>query len=420
MQHSEHYDTIVIGGGASGMMAAGVLAMRGKKVLILEKNRKIGEKLGITGGGRCNITNAEYDVHAMLDNYGAAKPFLYSPFSQFGVESTFKFFEDRKLPIVVEARKRAFPKSQKATDVVKVMHKFASGKENKPFGNVTIKTGSPVTKMMTADGKITGVKSHRETFTADTYVLSVGGASRPETGSTGDGFKWLADIGHTVKTPSPNIVPLRVSDRWVNKLSGTSLSFMKITFFCDGAREFSKEGKILFTHFGLSGPLILNSAREVGELLKSGVVTATIDCYPDTDLGALDKKILKIFDENKNRDFKNILSEITPIGLSEVLIDLKVVADPNVKVHSISKEDRKKIVHILKALPLTVDGLMGMDRAVVSDGGVILEEVDTKTMRSKVFPNLFFTGDILNINRPSGGFSLQLCWTTGWVAGQNA
>lgn len=414
MPHTEHYDVLVMGGGASGMMAAGVAAMRGKKVLILEKNRTIGEKLGITGGGRCNITNAEFDIHELLAHYGDAKPFLYSPFAQFGVQSTFDFFEARNCPIVVEARKRAFPKSQKATDVVRVMHKFVTGP------NVTIKTGHAVSEMLRDGNKISGVRAQGKLFTADSYIISVGGASRPETGSTGDGFKWLTDLGHTVKQPSPNIVPLRVNDTWVHNLSGTSLSFMKITFFADGKKAFSKEGKILFTHFGLSGPLILNSAKQVSDLLEWSKVTATIDCYPDTDLGALDKKIVKIFDENKNRDFKNMVKEIVPEGLSTVLLDLHVLPDPNIKVHSISKEDRKKIVNILKTLPLTVAGLMGMDRAVVSDGGVTLEEVDTKTMRSKVFPNLYFTGDILHINRPSGGYSLQLCWTTGWVAGQNA
>jgi predicted Rossmann fold flavoprotein len=414
MENNTHYDVIVMGGGASGMMAAGAASMRGKKVLILEKNRVIGEKLGITGGGRCNITNAEFDIHEMLAHYGDAKPFLYSPFAQFGVQSTFDFFEARNCPIVVEARKRAFPKSQKATDVVRVMHKFVTNP------HVTIKTGHSVSEIIRKDNKIVGVRAKGTLFTADSYIISVGGASHPETGSTGDGFKWLADIGHTVKKPSPNIVPLRVDDEWVHNLSGTSLSFMKITFFADGKKAFSKEGKILFTHFGLSGPLILNSAKQVADLLEWSKVTATIDCYPDTDLGALDKKILKIFDDNKNRDFKNILKDIVPEGLSTVLTDLKIIADPTTKVHSISKEDRKKIVHTLKALPLTVAGLMGMDRAVVSDGGVTLEEVDTKTMRSKVFSNLLFTGDILHINRPSGGFSLQLCWTTGWVAGQNA
>ncbi len=413
MKFKEHYDVIVIGGGASGMMAAGVAAERGKSVLILEKNQKIGEKLGITGGGRCNITNAEYDIHAMLSNYGKAKPFLYSAFAQFGVEDTFKFFESRGMEIVVEARKRAFPKSQRALDVVNLMKKFIK----KP--NVKILTGYPVTKILTSDGKISGVKVHRTTFTADNYILSVGGASHPETGSTGDGFKWLEEIGHKVSKPSPDIVPLKSSDKWVHNLSGTSLSFMKITFYVDGVKAFSKEGKILFTHFGLSGPLILNSAKQVSELLKSGEVTAKIDCYPDTDLGTLDKKILKTFDDNKNKEYRNILKAITPAGMSDVLLNFRIVPTLDTKVHSISKEQRRKIAELLKNLPVKIDGLMGMDRAVVSDGGVVLEEVDMKTMRSKVFPNLFFTGDILHINRPSGGFSLQLCWTTGYIAGQN-
>ena len=407
-------DLIVVGGGASGLMASGCASELGKNVLLLEKNKKVGEKLRITGGGRCNVTNAEEDVRKFLSHYGKAEQFLYSSFSQFGVEDTFKFFEERGLPLVVQARKRAFPKTEKAEDVLKVMEKYASSK------NVEIRTYSPVTKVYKQDDRIVAVSSGKQKYFAKEFIFAVGSMSHPETGSTGDGFKWLKDLGHTVQKPTPNIVPISVDEKWVKALAGVSLSFMKITFFLDGKKSFSKTGKILFTHFGLSGPLILNSASKVDDLLHGGVVTAEVDAYPHTDLGALDRKIVAVFDKNKNKAFKNIISEFAPEGTQKGLTLLFAEhLDINKKVHSISKEERKMFVRLLKFLPITVTGLMGFDRAVIADGGVSISEIDMKTLRSKKISNLFITGDLLHINRPSGGFSLQLCWTTGYVAGSN-
>lgn len=396
------------------MMAAGRAGERGRKVLLLEKNKKLGEKLKITGGGRCNITNATYDIRAMLANYGDSEQFLYSPFAQFGVKDTFTFFESRGLPLVVEARDRAFPKTEKAEDVFAVMEEYM--RNNK----VVVRTGCSVKKLIVENGKIVGVQTKTEKIYADSVVLATGGSSHPETGSTADGFSWLSNVGHKVSAPSPDVVPLAAAEKWIKDLSGTSLSFMKISFYLDGVRKFSKLGKVLFTHFGLSGPLILNSAKEVGALLRAGVVTATIDAYPDTDLGALDNRLVNIFEKNKNKDLKNITQEFMPDGMEETIFTIFPELDGSKKVHSISKEERKKIVHVLKALPVTITNLMGFDRAVVADGGVALEEIDMKTMRSKLYGNLYVTGDLLNINRKSGGFSLQLCWTTGFVAGSNA
>ncbi len=410
----EHYDVIVIGGGSSGLMAAGRAGQMGKKVLLLEKNPKLGEKLKITGGGRCNITNAEEDVHALLKNYDKSAPFLYSPFSQFGMKDTFSFFESRGLPLVVEARKRAFPATQKAFDVFKVLEKYLRD------GHVTVKTSSPVVKIATEEGKIRGVIAGGNEYQATSFIVATGGVSHPETGSTGDGFKWLKDLGHTIQNPTPDIVPLAVKDSWIKSLAGVSLSFMKITFYVGGVKQFSKTGKILFTHFGLSGPLILNSAKRVGDLLHKGDVTATIDAFPDTDHGALEDRMIKLFDSHKNKTLKNVFKEIAPDGTSLALLSLVKTIDADTKVHSITKEERKKLVDLLKALPVSIKGLMGYDRAVISDGGIDLKEVDMKTMRSKKIDNLFVTGDLLHIQRPSGGFSLQLCWTTGYIAGTNA
>ena len=410
----EHYDVIVIGGGASGMMAAGRAAERSKRVLLLEKNEKLGAKLAISGGGRCNILNKEEDVRALLKNYGDAEHFLYSPFATFGMPETVSFFESLGLPIVVQARKRAFPHTERAIDVVRTMEKYVKK------GMVTIKTATKVSRIVTSATAITHILAGKAQYSATSYILATGGMSHPETGSTGDGFKWLKALGHTVVTPTPTIVPLSVKEAWVHALSGVSLSFMKITFFANKEKAFSKTGKVLFTHFGLSGPLILNAAAEVAELLRYGsIVTATIDTYPDTDLGALEERLVTVFDANKNKMLKNIFDHIVPPGMKDILGTLFKKIDPETKVHSITKTQRRTIAETLKALPLTITGLMGYDRAVVADGGIPLTELDMKTMRSHVLSNLFITGDLLHINRPSGGFSLQLCWTTGYIAGNN-
>ena len=269
-------------------------------------------------------------------------------------------------------------------------------------------------------GVIESVETTQGTFSGKSFIFATGGVSHPETGSTGDGFSWLRDLGHTVKDPTPTIVPLAVSDTWVKVLAGVSLSFMKISFYLDGKRQFTKTGKVLFTHFGLSGPLILNSAAEVGEMLMNGEVTATIDAYPDTDLGAVDDRVVRVFDANKNKELKTVIRELVPHGMSKGMELLLSEMDLTTPVHSVTREDRRKIVDLLKALPVTITGLMGNDRAVAADGGIVLEEIDMRTMKSKLFENLFVTGDLLHINRPSGGYSLQLCWTTGYVAGNNS
>lgn len=407
------WDVVIIGGGASGMMTGAVASSLGKQVLILDKNKSLGEKLKITGGGRCNITNAEYDIHKLLSHYGASKDFLYSPFAKFGVKDTFSYFEDRGLPLVVQARNRAFPHTEKAYDVYAVLEKELV--KNK----VAIQSKCIVKKIIKSGDIISHVETNQGAIYGKSFVVATGGMSHPETGSTGDGFNFLSELGHEVRDATPTIVPLEVRDAWVKSLPGISLSFMKITFFSDGKKAFSKTGKVLFTHFGLSGPLILNSSSKVASLLESGDVEAYIDAFPDTNLGSLETQIIKIFDANKNKILRTAFKEIAPEGTAKAIETLLPDINFEGKVHSVTKEERKKIVHLLKALPVTITNLMGYDRAVVADGGVSLTEIDTKTMRSKLFQNLYVTGDLLDINRPSGGFSLQLCWTTGFVAGSS-
>ena len=408
------YDLIVVGGGASGMMAAGRAAERGLRVLLLEKNARLGEKLRISGGGRCNITNAEENIKIFLEKYGKAEKYLYPLSARFGVRETFSFFESRGLPLKVEAQKRVFPQSEKATDVVAVLETYLQG------GGVDILYRSPVTKVLAEGNMIRGVQCGDTQYTADEYVFATGSVSHPETGSTGDGFRWLAKLGHTIASPTPLIVPIAVQEKWLKALRGVTLKGIKIHFDVHNKKQFSILGNVLCTHFGLSGPTILNSAHRIADLLHAGTVTARIDTYPERDLGSLEKNIIALFNEHKNKAFKNILKECIPAGTEK---GMKVLLAPHIdlekKVHSITKAERKYVVQTLKALPLTITGLMGFDRAVVADGGVVLEEVDWKTMRSKKIQNLLLTGDLLHVNRPSGGYSLQLCWATGYVAGSN-
>lgn len=409
------YNCIIIGGGASGLMAAIVAARRGRRVLVLEKNSAVGQKLAITGGGRCNITNVQSDRHVLLANYGAASKFLFSPFAQFSNEDAVAFFEELGLSIKVEANNRAFPVSESAPDVVRVL------REECVRLGVEIRTHAIVKQIESADGMITGVVCGGEVLTAESYVLATGGNSHPETGSTGDGFVWLRQLGHTVVAPTPTIVPLGVKEDWVKKLSGTTLENAKVTFFTDTKKAFSVTGNILCTHFGISGPTILNSAVKIAGLLKSGVVTAQFDLFPQLDEGALNQHLIAVFEEHKNKDFKNVLKFLVPGGTAATFLELIETAAgaplADTPIHSITKEQRKQIVRAVKNQTITITQLMGLDRAVVVDGGIALDEIDMKTMRSKKISNVFVTGDLLHINRPSGGFSLQLCWTTGFVAG---
>lgn len=406
----KRFDVVVVGGGPSGMMAAIRAQERGKHTLLIDKNENLGEKLRITGGGRCNITNAEFDKHLLLKNYGKAASFLYSPFSQFDVQNTFDFFAHNGLPLVVQEGKRAFPKTERALDVCKVFEKLLKEK------GVTVKLGSPVLRINTSRRIIKSVSAGGVEYYGSAFVLATGGMSHPATGSTGDGFKWLRDLGHTVHTPTPTIVPLAIAENWRHSLAGVSAYEAKISFFLNGKKQFSAKGDLMFTHFGISGPVVLNSSGKVGDLLHAGQVTAAIDFFPECDERILEDRIIALFDQNKNKALKNIFVRLAPPQLLACMHGIS----GQTKVHSVTKEQRKIMVRTLKKLPITITRLMGLDRAVVVDGGVDIGEIHNKTMCSTLYDNLFIVGDLLHINRPSGGYSLQLCWTTGWVAGNNS
>ncbi|MFZ1626332.1 MAG: aminoacetone oxidase family FAD-binding enzyme [Candidatus Moraniibacteriota bacterium] len=408
------YDVVVIGGGPAGMMAAGRAAECGARVLLLEVNVALGKKLLITGGGRSNVTNAEFDQHLFLAKFKDAAKFLFSPLAQFGIQDSLDFFHAHGMPTKVEAEKRVFPESNRAQSVWDALVRYMR------TGKVTIKTESEVAGLETADGNISGVwLKNGEVVSGAAYVIATGGKSRPETGSTGEGFDWLRAIGHEVSEPRPSLVPLRIREKWVHQLSGLSFPEAKLTVYQKNEKQEGKRGKILFTHFGLSGPLVLNMSRDISESLQYGEVKLSIDLWPQMNIGELDKEAQALFEGEKNKQVKNSLDGFIPALLIPVVLKLCKI-DPEKAVHSVSREERLALVRRLKDFSMTVSGLLGADKAVVTSGGVSLEEVDFKHMRSRKYPNLYLVGDILDIDRPSGGYSLQLCWTTGYVAGSSA
>ncbi|MEK7180563.1 MAG: aminoacetone oxidase family FAD-binding enzyme [Patescibacteria group bacterium] len=410
----EIWDVAVIGGGPAGMMAAGRAAELGAKVIIIEKNKRLGEKLLITGGGRCNVLNGEMNTRKLLSKYGENDKFLFSAFSQFSSKEALDFFHSHNMPTIEEAEKRMFPETQKSSSVWNVMLEYMRAH------NVTVRSNSPVVRFMKNNEKIeAAVLKNGEEIKAKSFILATGGKSRPETGSTGDGFLWLNDFGHTVIPPNPALVPITVKDAWVKSLMGVSISPVKVTVLQNNVKQEVKKGKILFTHFGLSGPTILNMSFDISELLKFGGVTISLDIFPTHDHSAMNTLLQELFKEYSNKKIKNSIGKIIPSALLPTIFLLSNISG-DIFCRSVTREQRLSLITLLKGIPIQVKGLLGVEKAIITSGGVSLNEVDFKTMRSRIYPNLYLVGDILNIDRPSGGYSLQLCWTSGYVAGSAA
>ncbi len=407
-------DVTVIGGGPAGMMAAASAAEKGAKVLLLEKNQTLGKKLLITGKGRSNLTRAEFNPRELVKKYGRAGDFLLFPLSVFGVKETIEFFEKRGLHTKVERGKRIFPRSDKASDVLKILIDYL--KE----GKVEIMTNSEVKEIVKDKNKIAKIiLSSGEEILARNYIIATGGKSYPGTGSTGDGYKWLEKLGHKIEKLRPALVPLKVKENWPKLAQGLSLKNVELTVSQNGRKKDSRFGEMLFTHFGVSGPIVLDLSNKVGELLEKGEVKLVLDLKPALDFQILDKRLQSDFSKYSNKLFKNSLADLLPQKLIPVILDLSGI-NPEKKVNEIKKEERQKLAKLLKGMEMMVSGLLGFDMAIVTSGGVSLKEIDSKTMKSKLVENLFLAGEIINLHGSNGGYNLQLCWSTGFLAGRSA
>ena len=408
------FDVTIIGGGPAGMMAAGRAGEMGAKVVLLERNNALGRKLLLTGKGRSNITKAEFNSRELIKKYGREGDFLLYPLSVFGVKETIGFFEKKGLKIKTERGKRIFPQSDKASDVLAILIDYLK------LGGVKIMTNSKVEKILKQKNRALKIilKDGRE-ISAKNYIIATGGKSFPGTGSTGDGYQWAKELGHSISKLRPALVPLKIKESWPKMAQGLALKNVELSVFQNNKKKDSRFGEMLFTHFGISGPIILDLSGKIAELLEKGEVKLVLDLKPALDFQTLDKRIQSDFSKYSQKLFKNSLSDLLPQKLIPIIVKLSGIT-PLKKVNVITREERYKLVRLLKGLAMTVSSLLGFEMAIVTSGGVSLKEIDSKTMKSKLIENLFFAGEIINLHGPTGGYNLQLCWSTGYLAGQMA
>jgi predicted Rossmann fold flavoprotein len=410
-----NYDVAVIGGGPSGMMAAGRAAELGSRVVLIEKNNQLGEKLLVTGKGRCNFTHYEFDRNKIAENFGKKGRFLYGALDRFGVSAVLDFFQSRGLEWAVERGNRVFPARGDASRVLRVLTDYL-GK-----GKVQIFCNKKVIDIKQSDDRMQKFKIvlNGQEIISDKIIICTGGKSYPQTGSTGDGYIWAKKFRHTIIKPMPSLNPVKTSENWVQELQGLTLKNVSLELYQGGKKRDARFGEMLFTHFGISGPIVMDMSKHIGQLLKKGDVKLWLDLKPALDFQKLDERIRRDFLEFKGRMFKNSLKKLLPSSMIEVIVKLSRI-DPEKKVDYISKAERNRLVHLLKELELTPTKLLGYQWSVVTSGGVDLREIDPDTMASKKSPNLFFAGEILDLDGPSGGYNLQECWSTGYLAGESA
>lgn len=404
---------IVIGGGAAGMMAAIIAARNGKEVTVLEQNEKLGKKLFITGKGRCNFTNA-CDIEDLFGNVISNPKFMYSAFYTFSNDMVMDFFEELGMPYKVERGNRVFPVSDHSSDVIKALEK-----EMRRLG-VVICLNTKVKSLIIEKNICKGVElvNKKEKIYADSVIITTGGVSYPRTGACKDGYIFAKQAGHTIVAPSPSLVPIELEEDCCKDLMGISLKNVSATIYADNKKVYSDFGEMLFMHFGVSGPIIIKASAYIQKYLQKNL-SLTIDLKPALDEKQLDERILKDFQLFQNKQLKNALDKLLLRALIPVVIE-KSGLDGDKKVNELTKEERRILGHTIKYMPFSIIGLRSWDEAIVTKGGVSVKEIDPGTMESKLTGGLYFAGEVLDLDALTGGFNLQIAWSTGYLAGLSA
>jgi predicted Rossmann fold flavoprotein len=406
---------IVVGGGPAGMMAATVAAENGARVTLLEKKEQVGKKLKLTGKGRCNLTSA-LDRENFMSGYAGNGRFLYSALNQFSNQDLISFFNKRGLATVIERGQRVFPASGRAEDVVQVLYR------NMLDNGVEIICKRQVKGVEIEASQVRGIKVEGGDIPCNSAIITTGGMSYPGTGSTGDGYDWARATGHRIIQPRPGLVPLVAKEEWVKKLQGLSLKNVAATSYrLDGSRINQEFGEMLFTHFGVSGPIILSMSRDIGEVLhrRKETVRLSIDLKPALSEEKLDERLQRDLDIYSRRQFKNSLDRLLPKKLIPVIVDLSDI-DENKESHQVTRAERRKLLQLLKSLEITITATRPIAEAIVTAGGVDVKEINPKTMESRLVKGLYFAGEILDVDGYTGGFNLQAAFSTGYLAGKSA
>ena len=403
------YDLAVIGGGAAGLMCAVTAAERGKRVALIEPNERLGWKLRLTGKGRCNLTN-DCDVKTVLANIPGGGRFLYGALSRFTPADAMAWFEGRGLPLKTERGSRVFPVSDNANDVAELLARLC-----RKNGVEQLRTRALALAL--TEGAVSGVKTEAGLVRCAAAAVCTGGLSYPRTGSTGDGYRLAKSVGHRVTPTRPSLVPLVSPDTFCAELQGLTLKNVKLTAFEDNKAVFSEQGELLFTHFGVSGPLVLSASAHLPHAAE-GRCRLELDLKPVLDEQTLDKRLLRDFEKFAARDFKNALDELLPRSMIPVLVRLSGVPE-GTRAGELTREQRRAFLRLLKALPVAVSGTRPIDEAIVTAGGVDLTEIDPRSMQSKLIPGLYFAGEVLDLDAYTGGFNLQIAWSTGHLAGMS-
>ena len=403
---------LVVGGGAAGMFAAIFAARNGHQVDLYEKNEKLGKKLYITGKGRCNITNA-CDMETLFSSVISNSKFLYSSFYGYTNQDVIDFFEEIGVKTKIERGDRVFPVSDRSSDVI-----YGLEKELKKQ-NVAVHLYSEVKKIEVADGAFSHlVLADGTRVDGDNCIIATGGLSYKTTGSTGDGYRFAEELGHTIQQCMPALVPMTTQEPWVPELQGLSLRNVEATIYEGKKKLYSDFGEMLFTHYGVSGPLMLSASSYVGKKLSSKPLKLEIDLKPALSMEKLDQRVLRDFEENQNKQFKNAIGKLFPSKLVPVMLELSGI-DPEKKVNVISREERQGFVYLIKHFPMTLTGLRDYNEAIITRGGVKTKEIDPGTMESKFMKHIYFVGEVLDLDALTGGFNLQIAWSTAYAAGNN-